>query len=298
MKLTKTSRQNIHVVTTAASGPTVYDLPVPLSLRDEWKRLATRRHFLGRMGKTLGWAGLAVLMGDALFGRARAAETALPGPGVTAYRISRRRQSGAFIFSCPVRHRRWICGTTSRTGIPVRQGSAGFGSRESASDRNDRRPGPFSDCAVALGVFADRASPAATSAILLPWTGKLVDDITLVHTMQTDAINHEPAILLINTGNMVPGKPSLGSWLAYGLGSMNENLPTFVVLNSDIDSGHGSSAHFAEVVEQRISCPTNTLAWRFGRRAHRSLPGRSAGDEPRNAARTDRHRERDQSDDV
>src|ERR1700721_3787379 len=50
--------------------------------------------------------------------------------------------------------------------------------------------------------------------------------------MQTDPINHEPAILLINAGNMVPGKPSLGSWLAYGLGSMNENLPTFVVLNS------------------------------------------------------------------
>jgi hypothetical protein len=67
---------------------------------------------------------------------------------------------------------------------------------------------------------------------LLPWTGKLVDDITLIHTMQTDAINHEPAILLINTGNMNPGKPSLGSWIAYGLGSMNENLPTFVVLNS------------------------------------------------------------------
>src|SRR5262245_66554544 len=50
--------------------------------------------------------------------------------------------------------------------------------------------------------------------------------------MHTDAINHEPAILLINTGNMNPGKPSLGSWISYGLGSMNENLPTFVVLNS------------------------------------------------------------------
>jgi hypothetical protein len=60
----------------------------------------------------------------------------------------------------------------------------------------------------------------------------MVDDLTLVHSMQTDAINHEPAILLMNTGNMVPGKPSLGAWLSYGLGSMNENLPTFVVLNS------------------------------------------------------------------
>jgi len=54
-------------------GPTVYDLPVPLSLREEWKRLATRRHFLGRMGKTLGWAGLASLLGNSFFGRAVAA---------------------------------------------------------------------------------------------------------------------------------------------------------------------------------------------------------------------------------
>ena len=62
----------------------------------------------------------------------------------------------------------------------------------------------------------------------------MVDDLALVHSMHTDAINHEPAILLMNTGNMIPGKPSLGSWLSYGLGSMNDNLPTFVVLNSQL----------------------------------------------------------------
>jgi hypothetical protein len=80
--------------------------------------------------------------------------------------------------------------------------------------------------------FAQQGKSGRYVSELLPWTGKLVDDITLIHTMQTDAINHEPAILLMNTGNMNPGKPSLGSWLAYGLGSMNENLPTYVVLNS------------------------------------------------------------------
>ena len=58
-------------------GPSIYDLPVPKSLREEWLRLASRRHFLGRMGKTLGWAGLAVLMGDKLLGGgASAAEPA------------------------------------------------------------------------------------------------------------------------------------------------------------------------------------------------------------------------------
>src|SRR5262244_3159965 len=62
----------------------------------------------------------------------------------------------------------------------------------------------------------------------------MVDDLAVIYSLQTDAINHEPAILLRNTGNMVPGKPSLGAWLSYGLGSMNENLPTFVVLNSKL----------------------------------------------------------------
>src|SRR5216683_1941038 len=55
-------------------GPTVYDLPVPLALRNEWMQVATRRHFLGRMGKTLGWAGLASLLGGSFAGRAAAAE--------------------------------------------------------------------------------------------------------------------------------------------------------------------------------------------------------------------------------
>ena len=56
-------------------GPTVYDLPVPLELREEWKRLATRRHFLGRMGKTLGWASLATLFGGAMTPRVVDAST-------------------------------------------------------------------------------------------------------------------------------------------------------------------------------------------------------------------------------
>ncbi len=65
---------------------------------------------------------------------------------------------------------------------------------------------------------------------LLPYTAQMVDDLTIIQSTNTDAINHEPAIMLMNTGNMNAGKPCLGSWLAYGLGSMNDNLPTFVVL--------------------------------------------------------------------
>jgi len=75
---------------------------------------------------------------------------------------------------------------------------------------------------------------------LLPWTGKVVDDLAVIHSLHTDAINHEPAFLQMNTGNMVVGKPSIGAWLAYGLGSMNQNLPTYVVLNSKLVPGTGN----------------------------------------------------------
>lgn len=66
---------------------------------------------------------------------------------------------------------------------------------------------------------------------LLPKTSQMVDDLAFVHTLHTEAINHDPAITFIQTGNQIPGRPSLGSWLSYGLGSMNRNLPDFVVLN-------------------------------------------------------------------
>ena len=67
---------------------------------------------------------------------------------------------------------------------------------------------------------------------LLPWQAKMADDICVIKSMHTDAINHEPANQLICTGSMVNGKASLGSWLSYGLGSMNEDLPSFVVLHA------------------------------------------------------------------
>jgi hypothetical protein len=65
---------------------------------------------------------------------------------------------------------------------------------------------------------------------LLPWTAKMADDLCFVRSMNTEAINHEPAITFMQTGNMVNGRPCFGSWASYGLGTLNQNLPTFVVL--------------------------------------------------------------------
>ncbi len=65
---------------------------------------------------------------------------------------------------------------------------------------------------------------------LLPYTASMVDDMCFVRSMHTDAINHEPAITLMQSGNQLAGRPCLGAWASYGLGSMNNSLPTFVVL--------------------------------------------------------------------
>jgi hypothetical protein len=65
---------------------------------------------------------------------------------------------------------------------------------------------------------------------LLPWTKKVVDRMTFVRSMHTEAINHEPAISYIQTGNMVTGRPCMGAWVSYGLGSLNEDLPTFALM--------------------------------------------------------------------
>jgi hypothetical protein len=65
---------------------------------------------------------------------------------------------------------------------------------------------------------------------LLPQTAKCVDDMAFIRSMNTEAINHEPAICHMQTGSMVSGRPCIGSWVSYGLGSLNENLPTFCVL--------------------------------------------------------------------
>lgn len=67
---------------------------------------------------------------------------------------------------------------------------------------------------------------------LLPYTAKVIDEICLIKSMFTEQINHDPAITFFQTGHQLPGRPSIGSWISYGLGSENKNLPSFIVLVS------------------------------------------------------------------
>src|SRR5437660_6777578 len=95
---------------------------------------------------------------------------------------------------------------------------------------------------------------------LLPWHAKMADDLCIIRSMHTDAINHEPANQLVYTGSMITGKASIGSWLSYGLGSLNEDLPTFVVLHAS----HSSPYSNVQAISARL--------WGSG-----FLPGKHAG---------------------
>ena len=85
---------------------------------------------------------------------------------------------------------------------------------------------------VARSIFKFNQSGQAGAwfSELVSYMAKIADEMTIVRTVNTDAINHDPAITFIQTGSQQPGRPSMGSWVSYGLGSENENLPAFVVL--------------------------------------------------------------------
>ncbi|WP_421828652.1 DUF1501 domain-containing protein [Larkinella sp.] len=80
--------------------------------------------------------------------------------------------------------------------------------------------------------FAQYGKSGAWASELMPYTGKVADDLCFIKSMYTEQINHDPALTFFQTGNQLAGRPSIGSWVSYGLGSANENLPAFIVMVS------------------------------------------------------------------
>ncbi|TWU38251.1 DUF1501 domain-containing protein [Novipirellula artificiosorum] len=89
-----------------------------------------------------------------------------------------------------------------------------------------------------IGKFERHGECGTWISDLLPHTSKIADDIAVIHSMHTEAINHDPGITFINTGSQVPGHPSAGAWASYGLGSANQNMPSYVVL---LSQGNGKN---------------------------------------------------------
>ena len=87
--------------------------------------------------------------------------------------------------------------------------------------------------------FNQHGESGAWISELLPYTAKVADDLCIINSMQTEAINHDPAITFCQTGFQLAGRPSMGAWVAYGLGTANENLPAYVVM---VSRGTGRAA--------------------------------------------------------
>jgi len=123
---------------------------------------------------------------------------------------------------------------SSRAGVPKNR----FGEEVPRSIYPDERKTTMSSAQasfpVAPSTFNFNRCGKAGSWIsnALPHIGSMADDLCIIRSMHTDAINHDPAITFQQTGSQIPGRPSIGSWVGYGLGSNNDNLPAFVALSS------------------------------------------------------------------
>ena len=182
----------------------------------------TRRHFFSRSATGLGIAALANLMQRA--GVAAPGAIASPHFKPTAKRVIFLHQSGGpsqldlFDYKPQLAKHR---GIDLPDSIRMGQRITGMTSGQSTLP-----------VAPSIFKFAQHGKSGAWVSELLPHTAKIVDDLAIVKTVHTDAINHDPAITFIQTGSQQPGRPSLGAWASYGLGSENDNLPAFVVLLS------------------------------------------------------------------
>jgi uncharacterized protein (DUF1501 family) len=198
-------------------------------LRD-YELLTTRRHFFGRTATGIGAAALASLMNPSLF--AEAEQPAPPDPGILGEPHAKpkaKRIISLFMSGAPSQLDMYDykpkMDELFDTDLPdsIRQGQR-LTTMTSGQKRFPIAPSKFK--------FAQHGESRAWVSELLPHTATMVDDLCFIKSMHTEAINHDPAITYIQTGSQIPGRPSLGAWLSYGLGAMNKNLPAFVVLHS------------------------------------------------------------------
>jgi hypothetical protein len=198
-----------------------------MTMFEEFKRNITRRHFFAQGSNLLGTAALASLGGVALAGDSRSPSAA------TMARIPTH-------FPPKVKHIIYLhmVGGPSQLDLydykPVMEEwydkdlpeSVRMGQRLTTMTSGQAR----FPIAPSKYKFEQCGESGMWVSELLPWMKKMVDEVVFIRSMHTEAINHEPAISYMQTGNQITGRACLGSWTSYGLGSLNENLPTFVVM--------------------------------------------------------------------
>src|SRR3954465_6735724 len=197
---------------------------------EDLNKLASRRAFLARSSTGLGAMALASLLDGNLFGaqpksalKSAGALNSLHHPA-KAKRVIYLFMSGAPSHIDLFDHKPRLKELTN-TELPA---SVRMGQRITGMTSGQKQllvvGSPFE--------FNKYGKCQAELSELLPHTASIADDISIIRSMYTEPINHDPAVTFLGTGNQQPGRPTMGSWISYGLGSDNQNLPAYVVLLS------------------------------------------------------------------
>ena len=197
---------------------------------DELRQLETRRQFFARGKSAVGFAALSSLLGQGV-GEALGATTSSPAgaklPGKTHFPPKAKNVIYLHMVGGPAQMdlydykpemQKWFDKDLPES---IRNGQR-LTTMTSGQARFPIAPSKYK--------FAQHGKSGMWVSEMLPETAKCVDDMCFIRSLNTEAINHEPAITAMQTGSQVSGRPCFGSWASYGLGSLNENLPTFVVL--------------------------------------------------------------------
>ncbi|MCC7419972.1 MAG: DUF1501 domain-containing protein [Planctomycetaceae bacterium] len=182
----------------------------------------TRRHFLGRTSTGIGVAALASLLGrDALAAPGLAGVPHFPAK---AKRVIWLTQAGAPSQLDLYDYKPGLKEHFNKDLPPTVRGEQRLTGMTAGQGRFPVAPSIFN--------FKQHGSSGIWLSEILPNIGRIADRICLVRSLHTEAINHDPAMTMLTTGHQIAGRPSLGAWLSYGLGSVNDDLPAFVVMIS------------------------------------------------------------------
>lgn len=188
-----------------------------------------RRRFLTRTSLGLGAMAIGTLFGKSLFGNDTDSVPQIITPDFPNFAPRAKRIVYLFMSGGPSQFETFDykpgLAAMSGQGLPdsVRKGQRLTGMSANQS---------ILPVAPAFCKFNRYGSTGTWVSELLPYTAKVVDELCIIKSLYSEAINHDPAITFFQTGNQQPGRPSIGSWVSYGLGSDNNDLPTFIVLVS------------------------------------------------------------------
>ncbi len=208
----------------------------------------TRRQFFGNVGLRMGGIGLAMLgaqgIGGRMLGSTEPSRVHPPLPGLPHFAPRAKSVIYLHMNGAPSQLDLWDYKPKLQDqfdkDLPdsIRMGQR-ITTMTSGQSRLPVAPSMFK--------FSQHGKSGMWVSELLPYTAGIVDDLALIKTVHTNAINHDPACTFVMTGSEVPGKASLGSWLAYGLGSENNDLPAFVVLTPNWSSKASAQALFTRM---------------------------------------------------